>query len=236
MERHGADVAILSLTAPGVPIVQDRVEARKLARRSNEYNAQLRDQDPHRWGFFAALPSLHDVEGSLEEIKYALDVLGADGVTLFTRYGEGNCYLGYPGFEPIWQELDNREAVVFIHPTHPKDLTRTTPELKLTTLDYPHETCRTAADLVLSNAKRRFSRCKVILSHAGGTFPWLITRLSNSLRGVPREQTPFGKTYEEYIEDFRSFYYDLALSSSPQILTALLSMVPHDHILYGQSP
>lgn len=35
------------------------------------------------------------------------------------------------------------------------------------------------------------------------------------------------------MESFRSFHFDLALSSSPQVLDMPLKMVPLDHILYG---
>lgn len=80
-------------------------------------------------------------------------------------------------------------------------------------------------DLISTGAKRRFSNCKVVLSHAGGTLPWLISRVAPARRDT--------KSYEEWMEDFRSFYFDLALSSSPLILSALLSAVPHDRVLYG---
>lgn len=74
----------------------------------------------------------------------------------------------------------------------------------------------------------------MILSHAGGTLPWLISRVAPSLRGV---DVPEGtKSYEEWMQDFRSFYFDLALSSSELVLSALLAAVPHDRIFYGMHP
>jgi 6-methylsalicylate decarboxylase len=71
-----------------------------LARSVNEYAAQLCSQNPEKFSFFAALPSLFSTEACLAEIAYALDVLKADGVTLFTRYGDGNNYLGHPPSGP----------------------------------------------------------------------------------------------------------------------------------------
>ncbi|KAJ5413817.1 hypothetical protein N7509_000444 [Penicillium cosmopolitanum] len=236
MEVNGTRTAILSVTAPGPVIAGNDQDARELARECNNYAASLRDQNPTQWGFFAAMPSLLDTEGTLAEIRYALDVLKADGVTLFTRYGPKNQYLGHPAFDPIWQELNSRCAVVFIHPTHPIDPHRVNEIFAQSTVDYPHETTRTAVDLISSGTKRKYPDCKVILSHAGGTLPWLISRVTPSLRGLPFDANAGPKSYEEWIEDFRSFYYDLALSSSPLILTALLGSVPHDHILYGELP
>jgi len=234
LARNNATTAILSVTSPGTPIAKSNEESRSLARQTNEFCAKLRDEKPSQFGFFAAMPNLLDTEGSLAEIKYALDTLHADGVTLFTRYGNTNCYLGHEEFEPVWAELDARAAVVFIHPTHPVDTNRVNPLLKQPTIDYPHETTRTAMDLLLSRNRRRFPRCKVILPHAGGTLPWTLPRTSLWRRGLA--ETPDGITYEDIMTDFRSFYFDLALSTSHAGLDLLVKTVPHEHILYGQFP
>lgn len=84
MKDIGLSRTILSLTAPG-PCLIDGQPSRDLARSANEYAAKLRDEQPARYGFFASLPSLLDTAGALEEINYALKVLNADGVILFTR-------------------------------------------------------------------------------------------------------------------------------------------------------
>lgn len=235
MERIGVTKAILSLTAPGAVIAPTTQKRRELARKCNEFAAAKRDEDPQRWGFFAALPCLLDTEGALAEIQYALDVLKAEGVTLFTRYGPGSQYLGSPEFKPIWEELNSRKAVVFIHPTHPADTTPVNPLLPQPLIDYPHETTRTAVDMIITNTKRRYPDCKVILSHAGGTLPYLITRVATVSREAAATARMYGKTSEEIMEDFRSFYFDLALSSSEAVLKLVLDLAPHDHILYGKA-
>jgi predicted TIM-barrel fold metal-dependent hydrolase len=234
MERNGSTKAILSLTAPGAVIAPTTDKRRELARKANEFAAAKRDEDSNRWGFFAALPCLLDTEGALTEIKYALDVLKADGVTLFTRYGPGNQYLGDPAFKTTWEELNSRKAVVFVHPTHPADTTRVNPLLPQPAIDYPHETTRTAVDMIITNTKRSYPSCKVILSHAGGTLPFLITRVSTVSKEAATTARIYGKTSEEIMEDFRSFYFDLALSSSEAVLKLVLDAIPHDHLLYGK--
>lgn len=98
MDRLGVRTAILSVTAPGACILKGAASF-TLARQVNEYAAELRDRNPQRFGFFASLPSLLDTDAALSEITYALDTLHADGVTLFTRYGDSNVYLGHPSLE-----------------------------------------------------------------------------------------------------------------------------------------
>lgn len=226
----GAKTAILSVTAPGPCIEKDNAAAAGLARDCNEYSAALRDQDPSTYGFFASLPSLLDTEATLKELAYALDVLRADGVTLFTRYGSDNHYLGHAEFAPIWAELNRRKAVVFIHPTHPVDTNLVNPYLPQPMFDYPHETGRTAMDLITSNTLRSSPQCKIILSHAGGTLPHLIFRAAEMLPLMPKA---IGKTTEEILDEAREFYFDTAISSHAVTLSALFQFAKPGHVLFG---
>ncbi|PWY88931.1 amidohydrolase 2 [Aspergillus heteromorphus CBS 117.55] len=234
MERLGIQVSILSVTAPG-PCILKGAEAATLAHQLNQYAADLRDREPQRFGFFASLPDLLDTEAALAEIAYAMEELHADGVTLFTRYGEGNTYLGHPSLEPIWADLNRRKAVVFVHPTHPVDTNPVSSKMPQPMIDYPHETTRTAMDMILAGTRHKYPDCKVILSHAGGALPYLISRVAIPLKKAPDLASSYvmGTTGDKAMEAFRSFYYDLALSSSPQVLDLVLKMVPHDHILFG---
>ncbi|PVH72453.1 putative 2-amino-3-carboxymuconate-6-semialdehyde decarboxylase [Cadophora sp. DSE1049] len=234
MKRLGVKTAILSCTAPGACILAGE-SSFSLARQLNEYAADLRDKQSGKFGFFASLPSLLDTDAALAELAYAFDTLKADGVCLFTRYGSGNTYLGHSELEPIWAELHRRKAVVFVHPTHPVDTNKVNPKLLQPMIDYPHETTRTAMDMITQGTMQKYNDCKVILSHAGGALPYLISRSATPMRKAPNfaAKRMAGTTHEKIMQDFRSFYYDLALSASPQVLDMLLKMVPHDHILYG---
>ncbi|CZR56877.1 uncharacterized protein PAC_06766 [Phialocephala subalpina] len=226
----GIQATILSITAPGVCIVPDPNEAASLAREVNKVAASICDQHPSSYGFFASLPSLLDQKKALEEMAYALDNLKADGVILFTRYGDDNHYLGHPDFRPIWAELNKREAVVFIHPTHAVDTHLVNSHLPQPMFDYPHETGRTAIDMILSNLMPVVEDCKIILSHAGGTLPFLIDRVAGM-----NPYTPFnvGKSTEEIIQEAKQFYFDTALSANPLVLDFLLGFAKEGHILFG---
>src|ERR1700681_2195020 len=113
MDDAGIDVAVTSISTPGVHVGDD-ARARDLARRCNELAASMMQKRPDRVGGSAALP-LPDVDGALNELAYAFDVLKLDGVVLFSN--ANGVYLGDRRFEPLFEELERRRAVVFVHPT-----------------------------------------------------------------------------------------------------------------------
>src|SRR5260370_1612460 len=117
METAGVDGAVVSLSTPGVHR-GDSAKARALARRCNEFSAELVHAKPDRFGGFACL-ALPDVDASLEELSYALDVLRLDGFVLFTN--SNVVYLGEPPFKPVFLDLARRRTRVYVHP-HPSPL------------------------------------------------------------------------------------------------------------------
>lgn len=227
-ERHNIGTSILSLTAPGAALLGGK-EAATLARQSNEYCAAIRDAHPSKYGFFAALPSLLETQAALDEVAYALDTLKADGIVLFTRYGTDNHYLGHADFQLVWDELDRRHAVVFIHPTSPADATPANRHLPLPVVDYPHETTRTAVDLIMNGVIRAHKNCKIILSHAGGTLPYLAGRAANFM---PILDAPCNSA-DDFLQDAKTLYYDIALSGTELTLSLLHQFAHPDHILFG---
>ena len=166
-----------------------------------------------------------------KKFVFAYENLHADGVILMTRYGKGNHHLRHPDFRKIWQELNRRKAVVFVHPTHSISTELVSKSLPQPMFDYPHETGRTAIDLITSNMFRDYaSDCKIILSHAGGTLPMLVGRTAGLLAS-----SPFGtKSDKEIMEEASWFYFDTALSSSPGQLAALQMLAKPDHFFFWQ--
>lgn len=227
----GIRTAILSVTAPGPCIEKESTKAAKLARECNDYVGRLRDQYPSRFGFFASLPSLLDTKVALNEIAYAFDTLHADGIILYTRYGSDNHYLGHPDFKPIWDELSRREAVVLVHPTHAVDIQWVNKSLPQPMFDYPHETGRAAMDLLTSGMLRQCSGCKIILSHAGGTLPYLVYRAAGMLPYTP---VSIKRSTEDIVAEARNcFYFDTAISANPITFAALLKFAKPGHVLFG---
>ncbi|RZU37513.1 aminocarboxymuconate-semialdehyde decarboxylase [Streptomyces sp. BK022] len=223
MDDQKIATSVLSLTAPSVVGWQGQAR-RDMARGVNEYVAELVGRYPDRFGNFATVP-LPDVEGAVAEAEYALDELGADGVVLLSNY-EG-VYLGDARYAPLWEALNRRSAVVFIHPGHP--LVSPLPEVPGPLVDYPYDTTRNAVQMVFSGVLNRYPDAKIILAHAGGFVPYAVMRFCELQPALD----PEGPTTEELLAKFRLFYWDTALSSGPDAFPSFLAFADHERILFG---
>src|SRR6201999_2928433 len=173
MDDAGTDIAITSISTPGVHMGDDAA-ASDLAKRVNEIGAGLIQERPDRFGGFAALP-LPDVDGALRALEYGLDTLKLDGVVLFSN--ARGIYLGDKRFKPLFDELERRKAVVFVHPTASPDPSARSLGLPDTLIDFTADTTRAVAQLHYGNTFARTPNIKYIFSHAGGTIPFVATRL-----------------------------------------------------------
>ena len=225
MDRRGVSTAVLSITTPGIWF-GDAQAARTLARKCNEYAAQMVKDNPTRFGFFAAIP-LPDAEGSLREIEYALDVLKADGIGLMTSYGDR--WLGDAGFASALDELNRRKAIVYVHPTAANCCRDLMPDVPASFIEYPHDTTRAITNLLYSGSFARLRNIRFIFSHAGGTVPMLAGRISQlgTLEGS-NIKVPNGVEYE-----LKRLYYEIANSANRPTMAALTNLVPTSQIMFG---
>jgi 6-methylsalicylate decarboxylase len=224
MDSLGVDVAITSISTPGVHLGDD-AKARKLARRCNEFAAELIAEHPGRFGGFAILP-LPDVDGSLAELEHALDVLKLDGVCLMSN--AGGRYLGDAEFSELFAELQRRAAVVFVHPTASPDPTAHAMGLTDNLIDYPLDTTRTVAQLHYSGTFARTPDVSYIFAHAGGAIPYLSGRFA-----IVDEMGIMGDQVGPAIESFRRVYFDTALAWGDPVLHTLAAITSARRVLFG---
>ncbi|KAI0750718.1 hypothetical protein C8Q80DRAFT_1153592 [Daedaleopsis nitida] len=230
MDELGVKTAVLSFPA-GLPAGPIGPENRAAARVFNQYAYEIRTKYPERFAFFACVPSLLDPQGALDEIAFGLDELGACGVGLSSSYGEGADakYIGDDAFDPVWEELDRREAVVFLHGAQiPSTTPFPHPFLGIPVTEVPNETFKAAAHLVVTGKKRRYPNVKIILAHLGGSAPFLAPRVAALSHFMGAPLTP-----EQILEDFGTFYFDTALSSHETTLALMGQFVKEDRILWG---
>lgn len=200
----------------------DDAEAVALARRCNEFCAELVEKHPDRFGYFATL-ALPDVAGSVREATHALDNLSADGIILLAN--GGGTHLGHPDLDPLMAELDARGTVVFVHPTA---LSGPAAEgIPPFAADFLLDTTRAAYNLVKHDIPRRFSNIAFILAHAGGFMPYAADRLALSVGAAT------GRDPADVLTDFTRFYFDTALSAGPTTLPSLRAFARLGHVLFG---
>ena len=230
MDRVGIETAVLS--APDADLLyRDRAIALRLSRLMNELFAGSIADRPARFAAFASLPMPH-LDDALRETAYALDTLKLDGVMLSTSY-DGH-FLGSPQFDPLLAELDRRRALVFVHPVSPMGMNQLALDFPASLMEYAFDTTRCIANLIRHKMPERFPHLRFIFSHAGGTMPYLTARLSlmdyffDSSRGMRPEEDRAA-----IVHGLRTFYYDLALSSTDEVVALLADVVGLDRVVFG---
>ena len=226
MDDASIDVAVVSLSTPGVH-TGESVKARTLARRCNELAAELLRARPNRFASLACLP-LPDIGASLDELAYAFDVLELDGVVLFTN--ANGVYLGDAVLEPVFEELERRRAVVFVHPNPSPDAAAHSLGLPDNLLDFPTDTNRVVAQMHYTNRFARTPNVEYIFSHAGGSIPYLAARFAiiDEMGFIPG-----GEQRGTAADMFRRMYWDTALAASDPVLRMLRDVAGVSRVLYG---
>ncbi len=225
MDRGGVAAAMVSITNPGLWF-GDKAVTSRVTRACNEYGAKLVQDHPTRFGLFAAMP-LPDVDATLKEIVHAYETLKADGIGLFTSYGD--TWLGNPAYRPVMEELNRRKAVVHVHPTAANCCRNLdyAPGVAPGSMEYGTDTTRAIMGVTFSGDAARFPDIRFIWSHAGGTVPFLAGRIDGASR-TAGDRLPNGFMYE-----LKKFYYDLAGAANPGAVASLLKLVTTAQVLFG---
>ena len=221
MDEAGVETSVLTLAAPQPTSAQT-------VRQTNEAAARIKKEHPGRFMFCAALP-LPDVSKAIEEAKYALDVLKADGIKLATNV-DGQ-YLGAPELDTLFSVLNERKAVVILHPHRPEPVNKQVmQQTPLAMQEYLSETTRAVSNMISRNVLARYNNIKVIVPHCGAYLPLAIPRMK-SLTPVMQTNKMVGEI--DYEANLRTLYYDLAGAHSPEVIHMLLTITTPDHLLYG---
>ena len=221
MDEAGIHTSVLTLAAP-------QPTSAKVVRATNEAAAKLKYEHPDRFRFCAALP-LPDVDAAIEEARYALDVLSADGIKLATNVN--GQYLGAPELDTLFSFLNERKAVVILHPHRPdpvnKQVMQQTP---LAMQEYLSETTRAVSNMISRNVLARYPNVKVVVPHCGAYLPLMVSRMQ-SLTPVMQANKLVGDI--DWDANLAALYYDLAGAHSPEVIRMLLTITTPDHLLYG---
>ena len=220
MERQGIATTMLSMTfAPSGTVT----------RRLNEDLAALVHQYPQQYGALGVLP-LPDIQAATSEAVYALDVLKLDGIALLSNYQ--GFYLSDEGSDELLSELNQRSAVVFLHPVDPPDGSH---GMVSALYEFPLETTRAISLLLVRGKLKQYPQIRWILAHAGGTLPYVAHRLSVVLATLQSAHLGIADPaiVQSVREEIRHLYYDTAISGNAWPLSLLQQVTSTSHILFG---
>jgi 6-methylsalicylate decarboxylase len=226
MDKWGIGVSILSLTQLANVIYDNTEKGRAACRLINDFGAKCMQEYPKRFGVFASIP-FPDVEGSLKEIAYAYDTLKVDGISIYTNDNQGK-WPGDPAHEPIWQELNRRNAILYMHPWVPACCSNLNYGASSFMNEIDFETSRAVISFITGGVMFKYPNLKLILAHSGGTLPVLSGRMKDRYPADKNQYIPNGLWAE-----FRKLYYDCAHATYKQAWAAMAALVPPSQFLFG---
>ena len=227
MDENDIQTEVLSLSSPGLRYWKGSAAARLAASLNTELAGIVRD-NPARFGGFAIRP-LPDIDACLKEIAHAFDELGLDGIVVMTNYD--GVYLGHPKFAPVFDELNRRKAVVFVHPTEGPSNDILVQGYPAPAFEYPAETTRMVVSLIDSDTVTRCPDVRFIASHGGGTLPLIQPRLAVLMPWKRKEDPEEGARRVNHAID--SLFFDTAIVSYPASLAALQAIHSTSRMLTG---
>lgn len=238
MAKLGINTAIASISTPGVYFKDDDFSG-QLARSCNDYMAQLKRDYPGKFGGFASV-RLPNVGGALEELRYAMDELRLEAVCLLTHY-KGR-YLGSSEFDDFFDELNSRKAVVYVHPTDPIGTYDPGLTISNSIIEAPFETTRAVANMIYTGLADRCPDIRFILSHGGGTIPYLGWKIALIKYQQENKRPPVLTALYDFLikggpvsglRILQRMYYDTALISDRPAIKALVEFVGCHRIEFG---
>jgi len=233
MDKTGVEIGI---AYPGPILEGDNQQKSSSARIWNEFGASLGQSHSQRFGLFASLPFPH-VNACLAEIDFALDHLGADGFGISTSYDD--LWLGDESLWPIYEKLNSRAAVVFVHPHNcsaciPGSVSYNRGDMGGSWIEWPMNTARTIMSLMTSGTLRRYPRIRFIFAHGGGVMPLLINRVAAFTHWEAVGEAGLKSIFPNGIEhEFKTLHFECAQACSVTHMAALRSLVPDTNILFG---
>lgn len=227
MEKAGIRWSLLSLSSPNY-YDGDIKRCIELTRKINEQMAVYKRKYPERIGFSACLP-LPDIDASIDEARYALDKLGATGIRMASN--TAGIYLGDPKLEPLMEVLNEKKAIINIHPVKPAAL----PDNLFTSgpvplFEFICDTTRAVLNLIANGVIERYRDIKIIVPHNGSFLPNIYQRIY----GIAEVLAPKGLMKEVDVkENVSRLYFDMTGDPVPDVLDFLMTIADPDKVLYG---
>ncbi len=228
MDRAGIELAVLSISGPGVQAERDTATACRRAREANEFLAREIEKRPNRYSGFAHL-AMQDPVAAADELERCLRELGFCGA-MINGHTNGQ-YLDHPAIYPFWERAEALGALIYLHPADPVapiPALAGIKGLRRATWEWGVETGTHALRLVFAGVFDRFPKARFALGHLGETLPFLLWRFDSraKLYGVKLAKRPSEYTRENLVVTVSGMY-----SADP--LTCTISALGRDRVMFA---
>lgn len=235
MDLHGVQTAILSLTSPGIQAIPDKQRAIEIARRANDYVADLVAKKPDRFQALAALP-MQDPEAASQELIRCVSELGFKGLCIngYSQIDRDDSavYCDMPQYWPFWANVEGLGVPFYLHPRITPSGTALAghPWFIGAAWSFGIEAATHALRLMASGLFDHYPKLIAILGHLGETLPSAIWRVEHRLSVMPRG-IPAKKPIGEYLRN--NFYFATSGNCSTKTLINTILEVGADRILFA---
>jgi aminocarboxymuconate-semialdehyde decarboxylase len=172
---------------------------------------------------------LPDAAAAAREAEHAMTQLGAAGLIVAANVEGTN--LGELDLDEFWHAAVALDAPVFIHPVQAMPTARTAKFALVQIAQYTFDTTLCVGSLIFSGVLDRFPALRIILSHGGGAFPYLLGRFDcmHARMDRPAQGNVALALPSAYV---RRFHYDTILHN-PMQLRWLAEAVSVERIVLG---
>jgi aminocarboxymuconate-semialdehyde decarboxylase len=225
LRETGVDTQVLTLTTPGTH-VEEPAAAARLAGLVNDAFARVVADKRGRFAALATLP-LNDPAASVTEFRRAVEQLRFRGAMVFSNVN--GVALADQRFWNLYEVANEREAVLFIHPTNPVNVEAMKDYWLMPLVGFLFDTTLAAAGLVFSGVVERFPRIRWVLGHLGGAIPYLAERLDRGYGAFPECRKNIAQSPSTYL---KRFYFD-TVNFDPRAVEFAISFAGAGQIVAG---
>ena len=237
MDQVGIRTQVLSVPSPNSYFLPPQAGA-DLATRTNEAFAEIVRDRPDRFQFLGMVP-LGDVDLATTVTDAALGELGARGIMLLSNVD--GVPLDDPRFEPYWQYADERGLLIHMHPTVPVAGGTLADHALAISVGFFADTNLAVARMAYSGVFERYRNIRWVISHLGGTLPFMLPRLDNYWKQFPAAKERSPRPPSAYIKEL---LFDTASTHRPAIRCAVETLgaerlvfgTDYPHVSGGSGP
>ena len=230
LESRGVDLQLISPPPKVISNVDAAADA-ALARKINDSTARLIEEGGSRLAGLA-VPPVGEPAKCAEEVRRAAGEHGFKGTVIGTT--AAGRVMDDPAFDPMWAAFEELGLLVFMHPTSGPHRERIEEYTIRTLVYWPTETAICVSRLIFAGLFERRPGVNLVLSHGGGTLPFLRGRL-NLVYNAPEYEANedcrknISKPPGDY---FDQIFFDTCVGS-PESTKFLVDLLGAERVMFG---